>query len=91
MNAKERVELAQELGRQGFAIRIDMWPLKATYYKKNGEAMPNLPADPVTMRRYINKGFSLVPPATPQPVVLPVETVKPHKIKRHRRKLNKGG
>jgi len=39
---------------------------KATYYKSDGEALPNLPADVDSMRRYLARGFTLVPP---QPAV----------------------
>uniref|UniRef100_A0A6M3LFA8 Uncharacterized protein n=1 Tax=viral metagenome TaxID=1070528 RepID=A0A6M3LFA8_9ZZZZ len=63
MNTAEKRKLAVELQAQGFAIiDIGQWPAKATYYKKNGEAMPNLPADPWSLQRYLRKGFTLVPP-----------------------------
>ncbi len=62
MDTKERLALREELNKQGYAVKIDMWPAKATYYKPDGEAMPNLPADPWSMRRYLRRGFTLVPP-----------------------------
>ena len=66
MDKRERQALLEELGRQGFAIRdIGTWPAKATYYKPNGEAMPNLPADPYSMRHYLRLGFTLTPPIRP--------------------------
>jgi len=66
MNAVERKELQQELKAQGFVIRdLGLWPPKATYYKASGEPMPNLPADPLSMRSYMRRGFSLVPPIIP--------------------------
>jgi len=64
MSAKEKRVLQAELARQGFVIReIGQWPAKATYYKKNGEAMKNLPADPFSMQKYCARGFTLVPPS----------------------------
>lgn len=77
MDKKERQALQQELARQGFVIRdLGSWPPKATYYKPNGEAMRNLPADPYSMQRYLARGFTLVPPeraekAPEPPVVTP--------------------
>ena len=62
MNVKERQALATELKVQGYTVKIDKWPRKATYYKPDGEAMPNLPADPWNMTRYLKRGFTLVPP-----------------------------
>ena len=35
---------------------------KMTFYKPSGEPMPNLPADPIFMRRYLDRGFTLTPP-----------------------------
>jgi len=66
MGTKEKQALMAELKSQGFAIRdLGSWPAKATYYKQNGEAMPNLPADPWSMQKYLHKGFTLVPPVAP--------------------------
>ena|SRR3990167_6263974 len=41
---------------------------KFTFYKPNGEAMPNLPADPRSMERYLKRGFTLTPPLSPKAV-----------------------
>lgn len=62
MNPRERQELAQQLKEKGWAFVIDTWPDKLTYYKQDGEAMPNLPADPVSLKRYLARGFTLSPP-----------------------------
>ena len=64
MTTKQAIQqaLKRELQDQGYAIRIDRWPTRATYYKADGEAMPNLPADPWSMQRYLARGFTLVPP-----------------------------
>lgn len=63
MDAKGRQELKAELKRQGAAVALlDEWPAKATYYKPNGEAMPNLPSDPWSMQRYFGRGYTLAPP-----------------------------
>lgn len=35
----------------------------ATYYSKNGDVLPNLPADPESMKQYLELGLSLTPPA----------------------------
>ncbi len=48
---------------------------KATYYKvENGQivSLPNLPADPYHMSRYLRRGFTLQPPMTSGP--LPTES-----------------
>jgi len=58
------------LEEQGFLVErlpqgvADELP-KATYYKKTGEAMPNLPADERSMRSYLRRGFTLEPPDHP--------------------------
>lgn len=58
-----RQELKEDLAKQGYYIQdLGTWPAKATYYKPSGEAMPNLPADPYSMERYLKRGFTLVPP-----------------------------
>lgn len=68
MDAKGKRELQQELNRQGFALRpVGQWPTRLTYYKATGEPMPNLPADPFSMSRYLKRGFTLVPPVVTQP------------------------
>jgi len=56
---EERGIIWQELSK-GFAKQP-----KLTYYKSSGEAMPNLPADADSMRRYLARGFTL----SPQPAV----------------------
>lgn len=66
MKRPEMLQLQRELVAQGFVIRnVGEWPKKATYYKPNGEAMPGLPADPYSMKRYLARGFTLVPPTEP--------------------------
>ena len=35
----------------------------ATYYSQNGDVLPNLPADPASMKAYLELGLSLTPPA----------------------------
>lgn len=65
MQTKEKQALLVKLKTQGYAIRIDRWPMKETYYKPDGEALPNLPADPVSMKNYLSKGLTLVPPLQP--------------------------
>ena len=60
----EKKLLAADLARDGFVIKdLGNWPLTATYYKANGEALPKLPADPYSMQKYMRRGFTLVPPA----------------------------
>ena len=59
-------ELRQQLALQGFAVELlDQWPARATYYKPDGESMLGLPSDPFSMKRYLARGFTLVPPPTP--------------------------
>jgi len=48
---------------------VGEWPEKATYYKADGTPMPNLPADPWSMRRYLARGFTLAPPQNPTATV----------------------
>lgn len=56
-------DIRRDLQAQGASVRLlDSWPAKATYYKPSGEAMPNLPADPWSMKRYLARGFTLEPP-----------------------------
>ncbi len=67
MNAKERIEFKELLRTQGWAFRdLGTWPAKATYYKQNGEAMPNLPAEPTAMKKYLRRGFLLYKPTEEQ-------------------------
>ncbi len=66
MSTRQQIEreVRAELASQGYSVRLlDTWPAKATYYTKDGEAMPNLPAEPRSMKRYLARGFTLVPPA----------------------------
>lgn len=62
-NALKR-DLERELKEQGWTFVGD-WPAKATFYKQDGTPMPNLPADPRSMQRYLSRGFTLIPPAKP--------------------------
>ncbi len=67
MNAKERIEFKELLRTQGWAFRdLGTWPAKATYYKPTGEAMPNLPAEPTAMKKYLRRGFLLYKPTEEQ-------------------------
>jgi len=57
--------LERDLVAGGFAIREVRnlaQQAKATYYKPDGTPLPNLPADPRSMRRYLDRGFTLMPP-----------------------------
>ena len=65
MSTADKKALQTELAAAGYAVSITDWPAKVTYYKADGEAMPNLPADPFSMRRYMLRGFSPVPPREP--------------------------
>ena len=56
-------EIVRELQESGASVRLlPNWPAKATYYTKEGRVMPNLPADPWSMKRYLARGFTLTPP-----------------------------
>ncbi len=58
-----KAQIIRDLRESGCAWGfVGEWPTKATYYKSTGEAMPNLPADPWSMKRYLNRGFTLAPP-----------------------------
>jgi hypothetical protein len=85
-----------------FGFKIEYGNLKScpklTYYKKTGEALPNLPADPQNMRKYLDRGFLLEPPKivpkvaevmTPQPAVAVSEPAPVKRKKRKSRKSNK--
>jgi hypothetical protein len=62
----KRQEMLQKLRKDGIVVEeLDSWPAKATYYKSSGEALPNLPADPYSMAKYLRRGFTLTPPAKP--------------------------
>jgi hypothetical protein len=66
-------EERQWLSSQGFS-----WSLlqsnreRATWYKPDGKALPNLPVDPYHMRRYRARGWTLVAPDSP---VIPQDAV----------------
>ncbi len=70
MDKKEKQVLERELATGGYAVRelkfLQPQP-KATYYAPTGKAIPNLPADPYSMRHYLRRGFSLMPPSTSKP------------------------
>ncbi len=87
----EKKLLAEELKREGFVIRdLGNWPLTATYFKPDGEALPNLPADPYSMQKYRRRGLSLVPPVMVAPLY---ESPNPkvRKKKKSRRSQTTGG
>ena len=66
MSTQAKKELLADLKEQGYHFEVlGSWPAKTTYYKPNGEALPNLPADPYSMRRYLRRGLQLAPPVTP--------------------------
>lgn len=62
--------MTKELATAGFAVQelpkgvLDEQPT-ATYYKRDGTVMPNLPADAYSQRRYRGRGFTLTPPEHP--------------------------
>ena len=64
---QELKEERQWLAQQGFT-----WSLlqnsreKVTWYKPDGTALHNLPADPYHMKRYRARGWTLTPPETPE-------------------------
>lgn len=60
MNQAEKRELAKVVEAQGFHVGgLTTWPVRTTYYRRDGEAMPGLPADPESMKQYLAKGFTL--------------------------------
>ena len=71
-NIKLSVGQRRQLEREGFTISelepgvLENQP-KATFYTKDGRAMPNLPNDPISRRRYLARGFTLSPPAASEP------------------------
>ena len=79
MNAKQILQ--KELALQGFAIRIDKWPTRLTYYKPDGEPMPKLPADPFSMQQYLKRGFTLMPPKVQEDAPLYISDKDKAKIK----------
>ena len=63
----ELLEERQWLAQQGFSWSfIQNSREKATWYKPDGTALPNLPADPYHMRRFRARGWTLVPPEAPE-------------------------
>ena len=85
----ERKLLAAELARDGFVIRdLGNWPLTATYYRPDGEALPNLPADPYSMQKYRRRGFTLVAPVMEAPLY---KSPNPKVRKKKRRSQATGG
>lgn len=65
MNKRDKQRIQQRLARAGFVVEeLNSWPAKATYYKPNGESLPNLPADPYSMKRYLRRGLTLTPPSS---------------------------
>ena len=85
----ERKLLAADLARDGFVIKdLGNWPLTATYYKANGEALPKLPADPYSMQKYMRRGLTLVPPVMEAPLY---ESPNPKVRKKKRRIKTTGG
>ena len=64
---QELREERQWLAQQGFT-----WSLlqnsreKVTWYKPDGTALHNLPADPYHMKRYRARGWTLTPPENPE-------------------------
>jgi len=66
-------EERQWLAQQGYSWSfIQNNRDKATWYKPDGTALPNLPADPYHMRRYRARGWTLVAPDSP---VIPQDAV----------------
>lgn len=63
MDDRQSAEIEQEFGVKV----VGRGSPKATYYKPDGEAMPNLPADTWAMMRYLKRGFTLSPPNNPLP------------------------
>ena len=69
----ELLEERQWLAQQGFSWSfIQNNREKATWYKPDGTALPNLPADPYHMRRYRARGWTLAAPDSP---VIPQDAV----------------
>src|SRR3990167_10844931 len=71
----EKRKLQQELAAEGYVVSITAWPHKATFYKPDGEAMPNLPADPYSMANYMKRGFTPFPPKQPVATVAVPDTI----------------
>ena len=59
-------EERQWLAGQGFSWTfLQNTREKVTWYKPDGTALHNLPADPYHMKRYRARGWTLAPPETP--------------------------
>lgn len=50
-------QLITQLKDRGYSWQFTDWPRRITWFKASGEAMPNLPADPWHMERYLARGF----------------------------------
>ena len=59
-------ELMNQLKAQGYSWQFTDWPRRITWFNTKGQAMPNLPADPWHMERYLARGFT---PDLPKAVV----------------------
>jgi len=70
---QELREERQWLSSQGFTWSfIQNSREKVTWYKPDGTALHNLPADPYHMKRYRARGWTLIPPESP---VIPQDAV----------------
>ena len=70
---QELREERQWLAQQGFTWSfLQNSREKVTWYKPDGTALHNLPADPYHMKRYRARGWTLVPPQSP---VIPQDAV----------------
>jgi len=92
MDGVEKRAVYAEADRRGAGFQFTSWPAKATYYKPTGEPMPNLPADPYSMSRYLARGFTLKPlkvwdPAAARPD--PAEAFMPKPVEVAVTQLNK--
>lgn len=54
----QKRDLIAQLQGRGYALQVTDWPRRITWFKPSGEAMPNLPADPWHMERYLARGFT---------------------------------
>lgn len=73
MPTRQQLErgIREQARRNNWGVVLDRWPHRTTYYTPDGRAMPNLPADPWSMQRYLTRGFSLAPPTNPTPPPAP--------------------
>ncbi len=75
---QKKRQIKAALDAQEFYLEINKWPRKLTFYNREGNPLPNMPADPWSMERCLKKGFTLTPPN--QPVSKPItikSTVQP--------------